>query len=53
MIANDVMSFYVNQKGKIEYNESCRNCPEECKQSFRAELLSCSKLREEEKENDT
>lgn len=53
MIVNEEMSFYVNQKGEIEFNENCRNCPKDCKQSFRAKLLSCSKLREEEKENDT
>ena len=53
MIVNEEMSFYKNQNGKIEYNKNCCNCPEKCKQSFRAELLSCSKLKEEEKENDT
>ena len=53
MIVIDDMSFCKNQYGEIENNENCRNCPKESKQSFRAELVSCSKLREEEKENDT
>ena len=53
MKVNDNMSFYKNQSGKIEHNEKCKNCPKECKQSFRAELLTCSKLREEVKGNDT
>ena len=53
MKVNDNMSFYKNLSGKIEHNEKCKNCPKECKQSFRAELLTCSKLREEVKGNDT
>ncbi|MBR6646125.1 MAG: hypothetical protein IKL09_01250 [Clostridia bacterium] len=53
MIVNDDMSFYFNQNGTVEYNNNCCNCPKDCKQSCRAELISCSKLREEEKENDT
>ena len=48
----DEMSFYINHNGQIEYNEKCLNCPKECKQSFRAELLSCSELKKEECEND-
>lgn len=53
MIIDDEISFYKNQNGTVEYNNSCCNCPKECKQSYRAELISCSKLKEEEKENDT
>jgi len=48
----DEMSFFKNHNGQIEYNVVCRKCPKECKQSFRAELLSCSELKKEECEND-
>ena len=53
MIEKEEMSFYLKQNGKIEYNKKCNNCPEKCKQSFRAEILSCPKLKEEEKKDDT
>lgn len=49
---NDDMSFFKNENGLIEYNEVCSDCPNVCKQSFRADLISCSELAEEENEND-
>ena len=33
--------FFQNQKNIIEYNEQCKKCNNKCKQSFRAELISC------------
>ena len=33
--------FYLNENGRISYNELCRKCDHECKQSFRAVIISC------------
>lgn len=33
--------FFQNPKNIIEYNEQCKKCNNKCKQSFRAELISC------------
>lgn len=33
--------FYLDENGRIRYNELCRNCDRECKQSFRAMIISC------------
>ena len=33
--------FYLDENGRISYNELCRNCDRECKQSFRAIIVSC------------
>lgn len=33
--------FFLNRKNVIEYNEQCKNCNNKCKQSFRAEIISC------------
>ena len=35
------MVFFINDQGRIEYNKTCMMCTRECKQSFRAELISC------------
>ncbi len=32
---------FLNQKNIVEYNEQCKNCNNKCKQSFRAEIISC------------
>jgi hypothetical protein len=33
--------FYLDENGRISYNELCRNCDRSCKQSFRAVIISC------------
>ena len=35
------LGFFLNDQGRIEYNELCRKCDRDCKQSFRAEIISC------------
>jgi len=30
------LSFYLNDRGRVTYNELCRKCQHGCKQSFRA-----------------
>ena len=37
--------FFLNDRGRLQHNEKCTGCSHECKQSFRAEIVSCSKYR--------
>ena len=45
--------FFLDENGRITYNELCRKCDRECKQSFRAVIISCpeynSKRRKQKK----
>lgn len=34
-------AFFLSDKGRITYNELCRKCERDCKQSFRAVIISC------------
>ena len=34
-------SFFRNRAGRIQFNSVCRSCRNRCKQSYRAEVLSC------------
>ena len=36
-------SFFLNDRSRITYNELCRKCQHECKQSFRAVVVDCPK----------
>lgn len=36
--------FFEDKKGDIKYNENCLKCSQQCKQSFRATLVSCKKI---------
>lgn len=38
-------SFFLNEKGRRTYNELCRRCARDCKQSFRAAVIQCPKYR--------
>ena len=40
------LSLFLNEQGHIQYNEICQQCSLECKQSFRAFLLSCGRYKE-------
>lgn len=33
--------FFRNQRNNVGYNERCNQCKNKCKQSFRAEIISC------------
>ena len=41
--------FYTNDNEEIEYNETCQECPYNCKQSFRSRIMSCKFLKEKSK----
>ena len=32
-------NFFLNDRGRISYNELCRKCDRDCKQSFRAVIV--------------
>ena len=40
------LTLFLNERGHIQHNEICQQCSRECKQSFRAVLLSCSRFKE-------
>ena len=35
------LSFFLNDRGRVAYNDMCRKCQHECKQSFRAVAIDC------------
>lgn len=37
----EMNSFFLDDKGRIKYNEQCRKCVNQCKQSYRAVIICC------------
>lgn len=35
------LSFFLNERNRVTYNELCRKCRHACKQSFRAVVVEC------------
>lgn len=35
--------FFLNDKNRIQYNDQCKKCVYECKQSFRCRIVWCGK----------
>lgn len=35
------LAFFLNDRGRVTYNELCRKCRHTCKQSFRATVIDC------------
>ncbi|MDO4324682.1 MAG: hypothetical protein Q4E24_01390 [bacterium] len=35
------LSFFLNERNRVTYNELCRKCQHDCKQSFRAVVIEC------------
>ncbi|MDD6389609.1 MAG: hypothetical protein PUG51_03125 [Firmicutes bacterium] len=47
------MAYFINDKGRIQYNEQCAKCIYDCKQSYRAVLVCCPRYRSKRaKKND-
>lgn len=50
-------AFFLNARNRITYNELCRKCENDCKQSFRAVVVLCpnykSKRRKERKRHES
>lgn len=36
-------AFFLGENGRRQYNRICRRCVHDCKQSFRAVLIECSR----------
>ena len=34
-------NFFLDERNRIRYNELCKKCEKECKQSFRAIIIDC------------
>ena len=34
-------AFFLDERGRMKYNELCRKCERSCKQSFRATVIQC------------
>lgn len=34
------LSFFLNERGRVTYNDLCRKCQRTCKQSFRAVIVT-------------
>lgn len=34
-------AFFLNDRGRFQYNEQCRKCEKDCKQSFRVLEIYC------------
>ena len=49
-------AFFLDERGRKKYNELCRKCENDCKQSFRCVVVHCpkylSKRRTKNYEND-
>lgn len=39
------LAFFLNDRGRVAYNELCRRCRNDCKQSFRATVIECRKYK--------
>lgn len=35
------LAFFLNDRGRMAYNELCRKCQHTCRQSFRAVIVDC------------
>ncbi len=46
------LSFYLNDQGRVTYNELCRKCQHGCKQSFRAVVIDCPVIYQTSKEKE-
>ena len=41
------LSFFLNERGRVTYNDLCRKCQRTCKQSFRAVIVDCLHIPQE------
>lgn len=42
-------SLFIGDNGRRQYNELCRKCSHDCKQSFRAVIVECPKYESKRK----
>ena len=44
-------SFFLNHRNRITYNDLCRGCTRDCKQSFRAVVVLCPHYQSKRRKN--
>ena len=44
-------SFFLNHRNRITYNDLCRGCTHDCKQSFRAVVVLCPHYQSKHRKN--
>lgn len=37
------MKMFLDKDGRVKYNTKCKECAKSCKQSYRAQIISCTK----------
>lgn len=42
-------AFFLDERNRIRYCDVCRKCEHECKQSFRAGIVSCPKYKKKKR----
>lgn len=42
----------LNEAQEIQYNEMCQECRQECKQSFRCQVVECPEIQSEKKQEE-
>ena len=45
--------FFRNRAGRVQFNFVCRSCGNRCKQSYRAEILSCRRYESKKQPQET
>ena len=45
-------AYFLNHRNRITYNELCRKCVHGCKQSFRAEVITCPRYQSKHAKED-
>ena len=45
-------AFFLNHRNRITYNELCRKCVHDCKQSFRVEVTACPRYQSKRAKED-
>jgi len=45
------MSMFINSRGRVEYNQLCKACARDCKQSHKAIIIDCPKYTPRQKKS--
>lgn len=40
----EVLEYFADSKGEVQYNDQCAHCKKECKQSYRAVIKYCPRF---------
>ena len=51
--AGQEWAFFRNRAGRVQFNSVCRCCRNRCKQSYRAEVISCRRYESRKQQIET